>query len=64
MVDEAGSSSTASLKDDKPVIVRVKRKSYQSPLEAFCEFSSSFALCGYVYRVDLHNDLSSKGRFL
>ncbi|XP_023728811.1 RNA-directed DNA methylation 4 [Lactuca sativa] len=35
MVDEAGSSSTASLKDDKPVIVRVKRKSYQSPLEAF-----------------------------
>ncbi|KAK9065972.1 hypothetical protein SSX86_015374 [Deinandra increscens subsp. villosa] len=35
MVEEAASSSTAPLKDDKPVIVRVKRKSYQSPLEAF-----------------------------
>ncbi|KAL4558427.1 hypothetical protein LXL04_036627 [Taraxacum kok-saghyz] len=53
MVDDAGSSSTALSKEDKPVIVRVKRKSYQSPLEAFCEFSSSFALCGlfiqYIY---------------
>ncbi|KAI3806262.1 hypothetical protein L1987_22161 [Smallanthus sonchifolius] len=35
MVEEAVNSSTALLKDDKPVIVRVKRKSYQSPLEAF-----------------------------
>ncbi|KAJ0539321.1 hypothetical protein HanHA300_Chr08g0284991 [Helianthus annuus] len=38
MAEEAvTSSSTALLKDDKPklVVVRVKRKSYQSPLEAF-----------------------------
>ncbi|KAL8228638.1 hypothetical protein R6Q59_000558, partial [Mikania micrantha] len=35
MVEEAASSSVAPLKDDKPVIVRVKRKTYQSPLEAF-----------------------------
>ena len=46
MVDEAGSSSTALSTEDKPVIVTVKRKSYQSPVEAFCEFRSSFALCG------------------
>ncbi|KAL8225109.1 hypothetical protein R6Q57_017666 [Mikania cordata] len=37
MVEEAASSSAAPLKDDKPVIVRVKRKTYQSPLEAFSE---------------------------
>ncbi|KAI3749829.1 hypothetical protein L2E82_20445 [Cichorium intybus] len=35
MGDEGGSSSTTLLKDDKPVVVRVKRKSHQSPLEAF-----------------------------
>ncbi|KAJ9565243.1 hypothetical protein OSB04_001209 [Centaurea solstitialis] len=34
-VAETSSSSTDLFKDDKPVIVRVKRKSYQSPLEAF-----------------------------
>ncbi|XP_024981691.1 RNA-directed DNA methylation 4 [Cynara cardunculus var. scolymus] len=35
MAEVAETSSTDLLKDDKPVIVRVKRKSYQSPLEAF-----------------------------
>ncbi|KAD4584277.1 hypothetical protein E3N88_21878 [Mikania micrantha] len=35
MVEETVNPSTALLNDNKPVIVRVKRKSYQSPIEAF-----------------------------
>lgn len=35
-----GESSSLPSKDDKPVIVRVKRKAFQSCLDAFCEFNS------------------------
>lgn len=31
------SSALAKSPEDKPVIVRVKRKALQSPLDAFCE---------------------------
>ena len=48
-----GESSSAPPKstDDKPVIVRVKRKAFQSPLDAFCKFEFSlfhFSLSNFL----------------
>lgn len=31
-------SSTIPYKNDKPVVLRVKRKAFQAPVEALCEF--------------------------
>lgn len=48
------SSTTAPLNnDDKPLIVRVKRKSYHSPLEAFCNFTSIFHKPYLTHNVNL-----------
>lgn len=50
-----GESSSAPPKStgDKPVIVRVKRKAFQSPLDAFCEFEFS------LFHFSLSNFLAS-----
>jgi len=46
-------SSSAAPSQPKPVVVRVKRKPSQSPLDAFCKLSSSFCFffLGFIWGI-------------